>query len=616
MSNPENNINLATILEALRHINPVNDINALRELLFHSNAIDDRRIPFERSMQFLSNLPIGISNHFSSEIINRFWNDLEHPPRHWPAVPFRSADGSNNSHIYPHMGKSNTSYAQSVIGNYQQCDLPDPEQLFEQLMKRTSGFEPHPNKINSLLFGLGAFISHDLFHSDPVNPAINKSTHYLDLSPLYGVNQQEQNDVRTFQNGLLKPDTFADRRLQFQLPTIVIIVVLFSRNHNYIAKRLLEKNENYRFTNVNGKNSTQYTDDQKDEMIFQTARLINGACYANLIIHQYLKTILGIDMKKVFTLNPLITPPAQNPTNGNVISAEFSYVYRWHSALSQGSIKWLQEYKILDKYLDLRTAMQNAGVHAADDRANYERMTPVDQDQYRRNMIAQHQQEYMNVIEPLLEPFGYTPDEFPRGPIIIGLHRDPRTNAFNDDAINKLIRDAMADVASTMGARKVPAEMRDVDIQGICSARKIGLCTLNEFRKFLRLKEYESYREMLSGPGVTPDEDVIKCLEDLYGKDGINKVELYPGLVIEATKTDGIALPYTMSRAIVSDAANLLRNDRFYNDGLNLHDLTAWGYQYANCDDSSESVFRKIVMNCLPDWQENDLESPFKVPNL
>jgi hypothetical protein len=603
-----------SLLEALKHVNPMTDINALRELIFHSNAMDDRKIPFEKLMQQLSDLPTGISNHFSSEIINRFWNDLEHPPRHWLAAPFRSADGSNNSHIYPHMGKSNTSYAQSVIRNYQQSELPDPEKLFDQLMKRTSKFEPHPNKINSLLFGLGGFISHDLFHSDPVNPAINKSTHYADLSPLYGVNQQEQKKVRTFENGFLKPDTFADRRLQFQLPTISVIVILFSRNHNYIAKQLLEENENHRFTNIDGVNSPQYTDAQKDEMIFQTARLINCACYANLIVHQYLKTILGIDMKKIFTLNPLITPPAQNPTNGNVISAEFSYVYRWHSALSQGNVRWLQESNILSRYSALRAAMENAGIRTADDGANYERMTPVEQDQYRQNMIVQHEQEYMNVIETLLEPFGYTPDEFSRGPIIMGLHRNLQ-NAFDDNNITEIIREAMRDVASTMGARKVPIEMKDVDVQGIRSARRIGLCTLNEFRKFLRLKEYKSYEEMLSGPGITPDNDVIECLKELYGDDGIDKVELYPGLVIEATKTDGISLPYTMSRAIVSDAANLLRNDRFYNDGLNPYDLTTWGYQYANCDASNEPMFGKIVSNCLEGWQQNDplLESPFRI---
>ena len=125
------------------------------------------------------------------------------------------------------------------------------------------------------------------------------------------------------------------------------------------------------------------------------------------------------------------------------------------------------------------------------------------------------------------------------------------------------------------------------------------------------LKEYESYEEMITAPGAPVDNQVLEALNRLYGEGGINKVELYPGLAIEATKTDGIALPYTMSRAIVSDAVNLLRNDRFYNDGLNPHDLTVWGYQYGN----SDCIFKEMMLNCFPEWPRDDprLLSPFTV---
>ncbi|OZJ01823.1 hypothetical protein BZG36_05696 [Bifiguratus adelaidae] len=171
-----------------------------------------------------------------------------------------------------------------------------------------------------------------------------------------------------------------------------------------------------------------------------------------------------------------------------------------------------------------------------------------------------------------------------------------------------------------MGAKKVPAEFEEIEVQSIRAGRKMGLCTLNELRRFFHLKEYESYREMVTTPGLPPDEIVIKELEKHYGKDGINKVELYPGVVIEAAKNDGLSLPYTSSRAILADATNLLRNDRFYVDGINPHDLTTWGYEYAN---SGGSVFSKMILNCLPEWKEvvgkqaeELLISPFKVPNM
>lgn len=104
---------------------------------------------------------------------------------------------------------------------------------------------------------------------------------------------------------------------------------------------------------------------------------------------------------------------------------------------------------------------------------------------------------------------------------------------------------------------------------------------------------------MLSGPDGTVDPDVVSTLERHYGPNGINRVELYPGVVIEATKTDGLSLQYTASRAIVSDAVNLLRNDRFYRKGINPHDLTEW-VQYVNslldAGATHGSVFKKIVL--------------------
>lgn len=97
------------------------------------------------------------------------------------------------------MGASNTSYARTVTSSSVRLpkDLPDPAKLFDELMARPDEvFVPHPTGVNSLLFYLAGVITHDLFRSDPANPAINKTTHYADISPLYGVNAEEQKKVR------------------------------------------------------------------------------------------------------------------------------------------------------------------------------------------------------------------------------------------------------------------------------------------------------------------------------------------------------------------------------------------------------------------------------------
>ncbi|KAF8803105.1 hypothetical protein BYT27DRAFT_7110586, partial [Phlegmacium glaucopus] len=43
--------------------------------------------------------------------------------------------------------------------------------------------------------------------------------------------------------GLLWPDTLANAKLSFLPPEVSALLVLFNRNHNYIAEMLLKPNE-------------------------------------------------------------------------------------------------------------------------------------------------------------------------------------------------------------------------------------------------------------------------------------------------------------------------------------------------------------------------------------
>jgi hypothetical protein len=57
----------------------------------------------------------------------------------------------------------------------------------------------------------------------------------LDLSPLYGINQTQQDTVRTFKDGKLKPDVFAERRLLAFPPGVSVLLLCFGRFHNHVA---------------------------------------------------------------------------------------------------------------------------------------------------------------------------------------------------------------------------------------------------------------------------------------------------------------------------------------------------------------------------------------------
>src|SRR5947207_13025021 len=88
----------------------------------------------------------------------------------------------------------------------------------------------------------------DLFRSNQINPNINDTSSYLDLGPLYGTNQKEQDAVRAFVDGQLKPDTFSETRVLGFPPGVSVFLVCFNRFHNYVVGELARINEGGRFS--------------------------------------------------------------------------------------------------------------------------------------------------------------------------------------------------------------------------------------------------------------------------------------------------------------------------------------------------------------------------------
>jgi len=87
-----------------------------------------------------------------------------------------------------------------------------------------------------------------LFRSSHTDPNISETSSYLDLSPLYGSNQKEQDLVRTFVDGKLKPDTFSEGRILGFPPGVSGLLVSFNRFHNYVVGELADINEGGRFS--------------------------------------------------------------------------------------------------------------------------------------------------------------------------------------------------------------------------------------------------------------------------------------------------------------------------------------------------------------------------------
>ncbi|TBU62473.1 heme peroxidase [Dichomitus squalens] len=548
---------------------------ALVDSVIHSNSLDDRKKLFTKTLYILCWLPQGSpeSIAMNNQVITLLYNTLPHPPVTYigtdypaatptPAVPapglqsaitpqrlpftFRTADGSGNNVNLPNLGKAGTPYARSVQSKYPlpSSTLPDPGDVFDSLLKARD-FQNHPGGNSSLTFAYASLVTHMLFRTDPRDMTKNNTSSYLDLSILYGTNQKEQDSVRDKEQGrgLLYPDAFAEERLIFVPPAATALLVLFSRNHNYIAEMLLKLNERGRWTDPPPTDPDARA--RQDEEIFQTARLVNCGNFMAMIFGDYVAGFLGLGRDgctwSMNPFDPIKTPEGQvvGRGDGNQCSVEFNVLYRWHATTAAADIKWTEDI------------FNNAfkGVNKPLDKLELSDFIPA----------------VVNTWKQV--------DPDPRTRTFAGLKR---TNGrFSDDDLAKILQDATEKQAGAYRARGSPACLRVVEILGMVQARQWGVCTMNEFREFLGLKRFDTFEEWNSDP------EIANAARQLYGH--IDNLELYPGLQAEEIMglgpASGLCCGYTMTRAILSDAIALVRGDRFYTTDYTPANLTAWGFQ-------------------------------------
>ncbi|KAG8682213.1 hypothetical protein FRC11_000118, partial [Ceratobasidium sp. 423] len=187
-----------------------------------------------------------------------------------------------------------------------------------------------------------------------------------------------------------------------------------------------------------------------------------------------------------------------------------------------------------------------------------------------------------------------------------GMKRGP-DGRFNDTELAQTIINATSHVASAFKARGTPPVLRVVEILGIMASRKWGVCSLNEFRKFIGLKPYDSFGDWNSDP------EIATAAMRLYKHP--DNLELYVGLQAEEAKPvvpgAGLCPGYTISRAILSDAICLTRGDRYLTTDWTTNNLTCWGFDDATRDTENPSfggMLGKLFYRTLPgQFPENSI---------
>ncbi|KAI0059735.1 linoleate diol synthase [Artomyces pyxidatus] len=554
-------------------------ISAVVDAVKNINALDDRKMLLERITKLLSDkesLPDGlIRTKLEQKVVELFYDDVAHPPATslGHQYSYRTADGSYNNISDPDMGKAGMPYARSVQGTrpLPRNMLPDAGLVFDTLLKR-DGFVKHPAGLSSMMFSFAALVVHTVFRTSHQDVRINETSSYADLAPLYGNNQDAQDKVRVRDGrGLLFPDTFSEDRLLMLPPAVCALLVLFNRNHNYIARKLLEINERGTYVDP----SSLYADDPKhahlllaqEEDIFQTARLINCGWFGSALFADYFASLSGLVREKTtWSLNPLGEIRDSDHKlfergRGNVCSVEFNCLYRWHAATSREDEKWVESL-----------TSRIFGDKPADE---------LNVDDFRFAMKS------IQASRPDVTQWTF------------GSLQRQANGTFKDSELAALIMNATENPAAAFRARGTPHVMRLHEILGIESNRRWGVCSLNEFRKFIGLKPYSSFEEWNSNT------EIAIAAERLYGE--IDNLELYVGLQAEEPKPvvpgAGLCAGYTLCRAILSDAVALTRGDRFFTTDFTPFNLTAWGFADCQRDvagPGNGSILGKLFLRTLP----------------
>lgn len=535
----------------------MSSLPAVLDMLRNADSLDDRKLLMEYMLSLISRIPEGpLAGRLNGKFIKMLYNDLDHPPPSLVGKEYawRTTDGSKNNIMMPEMGKAGTPYARSV----QQAhplpanELPDAGLLFDTLLRRDK-FVEHPAGCSSFMFSFAALVIHSVFRTSHRDTSINETSSYIDLSPVYGHTQEIVDKVRIRDGrGCIHPDTFAEDRLLLLPPAVCVIIILFSRNHNYIAKKLLEINERGTFvdpTTLSGSDAaTKRKLMDQDEELFQVARLINCNWFATMVFSDYLSAILGmVRQGSSWILNPFEEMRNDDGSffergKGNICSVEFNSLYRWHATTSAADEEW------------------NNRLH--------KRIFPgISYDDVTLKDFAGAKSKLHVYENDLTEwSLGVGDEET--------LLKRQEDGTFRDEDLARILKNATEEPAGAFKAHGTPGSMRLHEIMGIEQNRRQGVCNLNDFRKYIGLKPFESFKEWNSDPKV------YEVAEKMYGH--INNLELYVGLQAEEAKPvmpgAGLCPGYTISRAILSDAVALTRGDRFFTTDRTPYNLTAWGY--------------------------------------
>ncbi|KJA24877.1 hypothetical protein HYPSUDRAFT_38235 [Hypholoma sublateritium FD-334 SS-4] len=379
-------------------------------------------------------------------------------------------------------------------------ELPRAEDVFDSLLhkrawlpNRRGASGDNSSGISSLVYSFACLA--DLSIRRPNNDI---ST-YFDLYPLYGSDPSEADEIRLKDgSGMIFPDCFFDDRLFFLPRASAVLLILFNRHHNYIARRLQLHGEAL-----------------QDDDIFEMARYINCAHFRKIVQEDILRPLVGLSTvgpghkSDVLSQLPEVPPiSASKPEFKSFVEA--ALLYDLSPIMSGNDISYVEStlHDMVNVKADTISPSEfDAKVYTATANLNKRRQNHA------------------------------------------GLQRG-RNGRFADNDLARILYESTETPAQSSGQGISPC-WRVMQIKTIDWARSFKACTLNEYRNFLGLKPLANFEEWTSNSAVA------EAAKKLYGS--IDNLEVYPGLQGEDGADSGYQLGYTKTYALLFDIVSRIR---------------------------------------------------------
>ncbi|MES2965659.1 MAG: peroxidase family protein, partial [Bdellovibrionota bacterium] len=578
----------------------------------------------------------------------------------------RSADGTCTVLEAPHVGAAGTAFSRNVPPRFidpnagDRLLTPNPAVISKEFFTRDE-FKPVPF-LNMLAAVWIQFQNHDwLTHGrneerDPhrirvpgendrivdrtkentLSPGqykrefgkttLNEVTHWWDASQIYGSNQTEQNNVRSFAFGRLKTEKVGNRELLPRDHTfsplnnvqnkgheitgfrdnwwmgLSMLHTLFVKEHNAIASMLFRKHVIDRgdktYTWKNGGEQVRMNAQQLDEKIFQTARLINAAVLAKIHTVEW---------------TPAILP---NPT---LKKAMFT---NWYGlANPQTWSKFLKRIPILGKtdwFSDSNSGYVIGGI--VGDKANNhgvpygisEEFTSV----YRLHSLLPEKlniRSLANKKQVNAIAFADTRNE-KAYPIMASHDLKDLYYSFGTQLPGQLV---LNNFPKFMQELTIPGRpTMDLGMVDILRDRERGVPRYNQFRRGIGLKPISSYRDFFPANKVL-DARQEKILGKFYavygrdanGKDNVESIDLLVGTLAEEVRPKHFGFGETQFQIFILMASRRLMTDRFYTDNFKKEYYTQSGLDWID----NKGLFAQVIVRHMPELEPHvkGLETAF-----